>query len=59
VRADPTSSRAVRFQRAFGAEGEVDPVRHPIGTAAGYGKLPDHEATYLNVNPRIAAGNTS
>lgn len=44
------------FQRSFGARDEVDPVRHLIGTAAGWGGLPDHEATYLNVNPGLPAG---
>jgi hypothetical protein len=44
------------FAHAFGVKGEVDPVRHLIGTAAGWGGLPDHEATYLGVNPGLPAG---
>ena len=35
----------------FGAESEVDPVRHLIGTAAGWGGLPDREARYVSVDP--------
>jgi len=39
------------FKGAFGARGEVDPIRHLIGTALGWGGNPDKEATYLNVTP--------
>jgi hypothetical protein len=35
------------FQHAFGTKNEVDPVRHLIGTAAGWGGNPDKDATYL------------
>ncbi len=35
----------------FGARGEVDPVRHLIGTALAWGGLPEREALYLNVTP--------
>ena len=41
------------FERAFGAEDEVDPAQHLIATAAGWGGLPDREATYLNVDPGL------
>jgi len=44
------------LKHAFGARGEVDPVRHLIGTALGWGGLPDREADYLNVNPGLPAG---
>lgn len=44
------------FARAFGARGEVDPVRHLIGTAAGWGGLPTSEAFYVNVDPRLPVG---
>ena len=47
------------FERSFGAKGEVDPVRHLIATASGWGGLPDHEATYLNVNPGLPRGEYS
>jgi hypothetical protein len=39
------------FKGAFGAKGEVDPVRHLIGTAAGWGGNPDKDASYLSVEP--------
>ena len=39
------------FKKAFGTEQEVDPIRHLIGTAAGWGGNPDRDATYLNVTP--------
>lgn len=32
------------YSRAFGSKESVDPVRHLIGTAAGWGGLPEHEA---------------
>jgi hypothetical protein len=35
----------------FGPRGQVDPVRHLIGTAFGFGGLPEKDATYLNVTP--------
>ena len=44
------------FDRMFGSKGQVDPVRHLIGTAAGWGGLPDHEASYLGVEPRKLVG---
>ncbi|MDN4599077.1 DUF1214 domain-containing protein [Leifsonia virtsii] len=44
------------FEGAFGAEGEVDPVRHLIGTAAGFGGLPATEARYIHVEPQLPVG---
>jgi hypothetical protein len=44
------------FDRTFGAKDEVDPVRHLIGTAAGWGGLPSSEATYIGVDPRLPVG---
>ena len=41
------------FDRMFGARDEVDPVRHLIGTAAGWGGLPSSEASYIGVDPRL------
>jgi hypothetical protein len=35
------------FRHAFGTKDEVDPIRHLIGTAAGWGGNPDKDATYL------------
>ncbi len=44
------------FEGGFGRRGEVDPVQHLIGTAAGWGGLPPAEATYLGVNPQMPVG---
>jgi hypothetical protein len=67
---DPTSQKKVRdallvlgstipdFKGAFGAEGQVDPIRHLIGTALGWGGNPDKEAIYLNVTPAKNDGTT-
>lgn len=44
------------FEHAFGAKSEVNPVLHLIGTAAGWGGLPDREAVYVNVNPGLPTG---
>lgn len=54
---DPASLKEVReallvlakhtnFRSAFGAKGKVDPVKHLIGTAAGWGGNPDKDAAY-------------
>ena len=45
------------FTRAFGRRAAVDPVRHLIGTASGWGGLPEHEAFYLNVDPDLPVTN--
>lgn len=44
------------FDRMFGSRNEVDPVRHLIGTAAGWGGLPTSEASYIGVDPRRPVG---
>jgi len=44
------------FDRMFGRADEVDPVRHLIGTAAGWGGLPTSEAHYVGVDPRLPVG---
>jgi hypothetical protein len=44
------------FDRTFGARDEVDPVRHLIGTAAGWGGLPVSEASYVGVDPQLPVG---
>jgi hypothetical protein len=46
------------FKGAFGSKGEVDPIRHLIGTAVGWGGNPDKDATYLNVTPSRNDGTT-
>lgn len=40
----------------FGAPDEVDPVHHLVGAAAGWGGLPEREAIYLIVEPRLPVG---
>src|SRR3984885_8097207 len=67
---DPVSQKKVRdallvlastmsdFRGAFGARNEVDPVRHLIGAAAGWGGNPDKAAIYLNVTPPNNDGKT-
>ena len=46
------------FKNAFGTKEQVDPIRHLIGTAAGWGGNPDKDATYLNVTPAKNDGTT-
>lgn len=60
---DPVSQKKIRdallllnatlpdLRNAFGTKDEVDPVRHLIGTASGWGGNPDKDAIYLNVTP--------
>jgi hypothetical protein len=67
---DPTSQKKVRdallvlastiadFKNAFGAKGDVDPIRHLIVTAAGWGGNPGKDATYLAVTPAKNDGST-
>ena len=40
----------------FGKVTEVDPVRHLVGSAVGWGGLPDAEAAYLNIEPGLPRG---
>jgi hypothetical protein len=44
------------FDRMFGTRAEIDPVRHLIGTAAGWGGLPSSEAAYIGVDPGDVSG---
>jgi hypothetical protein len=46
------------FAHAFGAKDEVDPVRHLIGTSAGWGGNPDKDATYVSFTPPKNDGTT-
>lgn len=46
------------FSHAFGTKRDVDPVRHLIGTAAGWGGNPDKDATYLSFEPAKNDGAT-
>ena len=45
-----------RFDGAFGSRDEVDAVRHLLGTAAGWGGLPQREARYIGVEPNLPVG---
>jgi hypothetical protein len=40
----------------FGREEDVDPIRHLLGTAVGWGGLPESEAYYVNVSPGLPVG---
>lgn len=40
----------------FGPRDKVDPIRHMLGTAFGWGGLPEEDAYYLNVNPNLPVG---
>lgn len=67
---DPASQKTVRdallvlgatlpdMRGAFGAKGEVDPVRRLIGAASAWGGNPDKDALYLNVTPAKNDGQT-
>jgi hypothetical protein len=46
------------FKKAFGTKAEVDPIRHLIGTAVGWGGNPDKDAIYLNITPAKNDGTT-
>lgn len=46
------------YTGSFGREGEVDPIRHLIGTASGWGGNPESVAKYLNVTPDRNDGRT-
>ena len=43
-------------KRMFGSKEEVTEVRHLLGTAFGFGGLPEKEAYYLNVEPNLPVG---
>jgi hypothetical protein len=44
------------FAGSFGRQADVDPVHHLVSTAAGWGGLPDTEATYVGVAPGLPVG---
>lgn len=46
------------FKGAFGTRETVDPIRHLIGTALGWGGNPEKDAFYLNVTPPKNDGKT-
>ena len=43
-------------KRMFGSKEEVTEVRHLLGTAIGFGGLPEYEAYYLNIEPNLPVG---
>lgn len=45
-------------RRAFGARGEVDPVRFLVSAASAWGGNPERDALYLNVTPARNDGST-
>lgn len=46
------------FRGAFGARGQVDPIQHLMGTASGWGGIPEKDATYLSFTPAKNDGKT-
>ena len=49
-----TLARGVsKYDHSFGTEAEVDPIMHLLGTASGWGGLPEYEATYISVNENL------
>jgi hypothetical protein len=47
------------FSEAFGRRGEVNPVQHLIGSAAGWGGNPQRGAMYFSFNPEKNDGQTA
>lgn len=47
------------YAGCFGRRSEVEPVRHLVGTASGWGGLPESEAYYVNVQPGLPVGEYS
>jgi hypothetical protein len=43
-------------RRTFGKKEDVSEVRHMLGTAMGWGGLPEHEAYYLTIEPNLPVG---
>ena len=43
-------------RKMFGNRQDVEPVRFLLGSAFGWGGLPEEEAYYLNVNPELPVG---
>lgn len=43
-------------RHSFGKREDVDAVRHFLATAWGWGGLPDDEAQYINVEPKLPVG---
>jgi hypothetical protein len=52
------ASTANSFKNAFGAKGQVDPIQHLLGTAAGWGGNPNKDAAYASFTPAKNDGTT-
>jgi hypothetical protein len=46
------------YDHSFGTRGKVDPVRHLIGTASGWGGIPETDAMYPSFTPDKNDGKT-
>jgi hypothetical protein len=46
------------FKNAFGTKDQVDPIKHLLGTAAGWGGNPDKDAAYFSFAPAKNDGAT-
>lgn len=44
------------FTGAFGSRQQTNPITHLLGTAAGWGGLPEDQALYIGVEPGLPAG---
>lgn len=53
------ASGGLDSSRMFGRQGEVDPVQHLIGTAAGWGGNPSYAALYAGIEPERNDGKTA
>jgi hypothetical protein len=47
------------YAGCFGRREDVHPVRHLVGSASGWGGLPETEAYYVNVQPELPVGEYS
>lgn len=52
------ASELQSFDHMFGTRDQIDPVRHLIGSAAGWGGLPTTEAAYVGVQPETKHGDS-
>lgn len=42
-----------KYDHSFGTKDQVDPILHLLGTASGWGGLPEYEATYISINENL------
>lgn len=50
------SRNVSKYDHAFGTRAEVDPILHLLGTASGWGGLPEYEATYVSFDENLPVG---